>query len=73
MLELIQAMKRIARKDPLVHCGPRRQGDPPKLVASFVKAKRELGWTPRQSEIDFIVKTALAWRDRVRPSHDAAI
>ena len=73
VLELIQAVKRIARKDPLVHRGPRRQGDPPKLVASFVKAERELGWTPRQSEIDFIIKTALAWRDRVRPSHGAAI
>jgi UDP-arabinose 4-epimerase len=73
VLELIQAVKRIARKDPLVHRGPRRQGDPPKLVASFVKAERELGWTPRQSEIDFIIKTALAWRDRVRPSLDVAI
>ena len=27
--------------------GPRRPGDPPTLVASFAKAKRELGWTPR--------------------------
>lgn len=27
--------------------GPRRQGDPPRLVADAKKAQRELGWSPR--------------------------
>jgi UDP-arabinose 4-epimerase len=68
VLELIQAVKRVAKNDPVVRSGPRRQGDPPKLVASFAKAERELGWKPRQSQIDFIIETALGWRDRHPPA-----
>jgi UDP-arabinose 4-epimerase len=68
VLELIQAVKRVTKIDPVVRRGGRREGDPPKLVASFAKAERELGWTPRQSQIDFIVETALKWRDRHPPA-----
>lgn len=64
VLELLQAVKRIAKQDPAVHYGARREGDPPKLVASFAKAERELGWKPQHSEIEFIIETALGWRDR---------
>jgi UDP-glucose 4-epimerase len=49
VLEPIQAVKRLAKINPVGCRGPRRQGDPPKLVASFAKAERELGWKPRQS------------------------
>jgi UDP-arabinose 4-epimerase len=53
VIELIQAIKRVANNDPVVSRGPRRPGDPPKLVASFAKAeRRELGWRPQQSQID---------------------
>jgi UDP-arabinose 4-epimerase len=68
VLELIQAVKRVAKIDPVVRRGPRRQGDPPKLVASFAKAERELGWKPWQSRIDFIIETTLRWRDRHPPA-----
>ena len=67
VLELIQAVKRVAKKDPVVRQGKRRQGDPPKLIASFAKVERELGWKPQQSGIDFIIETALKWRDRHPP------
>ncbi|MCK1546412.1 UDP-glucose 4-epimerase GalE [Bradyrhizobium sp. 147] len=63
VLELVEAVKRVSGKEPVVSRGPRRAGDPPMLVASFAKAKRELGWSPRQSEIDFIIETALRWSD----------
>jgi UDP-arabinose 4-epimerase len=68
VLELIETVKRVAKSDPVVRRGPRRQGDPPVLVASFAKAERELGWKPRQSQIDFIIETALKWRDRHPPA-----
>lgn len=68
VFELIQAVTRVTRNDPVVRRGPRRLGDPPMLVASFAKAQRELGWTPRQSQIDFIIETALRWRDRHPPA-----
>jgi UDP-glucose 4-epimerase len=39
----------------------RRPGDPPKLVASAVKAMRELGWKPKYPRLEDIVATAWAW------------
>jgi UDP-glucose 4-epimerase len=40
---------------------PRRPGDPPRLVASAEKAKRELGWQPKFPKLDQIVFTAWEW------------
>ncbi|MCA1539919.1 UDP-glucose 4-epimerase GalE [Bradyrhizobium sp. NBAIM32] len=64
VFQLVAAVKRVTRSDLAIQCGPRRAGDPPMLVASFAKAERELGWKPVKSEIDFIIETALRWRDR---------
>jgi UDP-glucose 4-epimerase len=41
--------------------GPRRPGDPPFLVASSAKAHGELGWKPKFSALDVIVRTAWDW------------
>ncbi len=46
---------------------PRRDGDPPKLVASAGKAIRELGWKPKYPKLQDIVKTAWAWH-RAHPA-----
>lgn len=43
---------------------PRREGDPPILLASKEKAERILGWTLRYSDLDTILKTAWAWHLR---------
>jgi UDP-glucose 4-epimerase len=40
---------------------PRRAGDPPRLIASAEKARRELGWVPKYPRLDDIVATAWAW------------
>ena len=48
--------------------GPRRDGDPPVLVAAGRRAQETLGWTPTHSAIEEIVATAVAWhaeRNRV--------
>ncbi|MFY7779004.1 MAG: UDP-glucose 4-epimerase GalE [Elstera sp.] len=44
--------------------GPRRPGDPPSLVALAEKAKDVLGWIPKHSDIETIVRTAAAWARR---------
>jgi len=44
--------------------GPRRPGDPDRLVAAAALAHAELGWQPRHSDLDTILKTALAWETR---------
>ena len=43
---------------------PRRAGDPAVLVASSEKARRELGWEPRFTALDEIVRTAWEWHRR---------
>ena len=39
----------------------RRPGDPPKLVASAEKARRDLGWRPKSPKLENIVAAAWAW------------
>ncbi|MEQ9125741.1 MAG: hypothetical protein RIM80_24610, partial [Alphaproteobacteria bacterium] len=39
----------------------RREGDSPNLVASIERARRCLGWSPKRSDLDTIVTTALRW------------
>jgi UDP-glucose 4-epimerase len=43
---------------------PRRAGDPAVLVASSALIRQETGWNPRYADLDTIVRTALAWRER---------
>jgi UDP-glucose 4-epimerase len=43
---------------------PRRPGDPAVLVASSAKAMRELGWKPRYTALDDIVRTAWLWHQK---------
>ncbi len=40
---------------------PRREGDPPILVASNTKAQKILGWRPRYNDLETIVRTAWEW------------
>ena len=47
-----------------VSVAPRRPGDPPVLVAAVEKAKRELGWSPRWSQLTTMVRHAWIWHQR---------
>lgn len=62
--EVLNAVERVTgEKVPFV-MGPRRDGDPPELVADSTRLQRELGWRPRYSELDRIVETAWGWANR---------
>jgi UDP-glucose 4-epimerase len=43
---------------------PRRAGDPAVLVASSEKAIRELGWKPKYTQLDEIIRTAWIWHQK---------
>jgi UDP-glucose 4-epimerase len=43
---------------------PRRPGDPAELVASSALAKAVLGWQPRYSDVDTILRSAWEWHQR---------
>ncbi len=51
------------RKVPHV-IGPRREGDPPALVADSTRLRSELGWQPLYSDLKTIVQTAWTWAQR---------
>jgi UDP-arabinose 4-epimerase len=56
---------------------PRREGDPPVLVADATLSGAELGFTPRLSDLKTIIGTAWAWHRRAHPRcavrHDARL
>lgn len=62
--QVIAAVERIAgRPVPFRETG-RRPGDPPELVADPTLARTRLDWQPRYSDLDTIIRTALAWEHR---------
>ena len=59
--EVIRTCEEISGKSIVVNEAPRRAGDPPVLVASADKLKRELGWSPKFPDLRSIVETAWDW------------
>jgi UDP-arabinose 4-epimerase len=62
--EVIETAQRITGKPVPHHDAPRRAGDPPELVADASKAASVLGFTPKMSDLDTIVKTAWNWHSK---------
>ena len=59
--EVVDIARKITGRPIPIQESPRRQGDPPALVASSERIKRELGWKPRYDDLKTIVKTAWRW------------
>jgi UDP-glucose 4-epimerase len=59
--EVIDAVQRISGRTLTVIEQPRRAGDPPMLIARADRLRERLDWIPRHDDLDFIVRTALAW------------
>jgi UDP-glucose 4-epimerase len=65
VLEVAEVVKRVSGVDFEVRIGPRRPGDPARIVAAADTIRERLGWTPRHDDLDTIVKQALAWEDHL--------
>lgn len=59
--EIIAAAEKVSGKKCPVEIAPRRAGDPAKLYADNRKAKEILGWQPRYTDIEDIIRTAWNW------------
>jgi UDP-glucose 4-epimerase len=59
--EVVDACRKVTGHAIPAVVAPRREGDPPELVADSSAAKRELGWKPRYERIEEIVETAWRW------------
>jgi UDP-glucose 4-epimerase len=44
---------------------PRRAGDPPALVSKATRIREVLGWTPKHDDLGAIVRSQLAWEQRL--------
>ncbi len=62
--EVIDAARRVTGHPIPAEVHPRRPGDPAVLVASSERAIRELGWNPRYTQLDDIVRTAWEWHQK---------
>jgi UDP-glucose 4-epimerase len=60
--EVIECAERVTGTRIATEIGPRRAGDPPVLVASSDKARRELGWKPTRERLNVIIESAWKWR-----------
>ncbi|HIQ22420.1 MAG TPA: UDP-glucose 4-epimerase GalE [Planctomycetes bacterium] len=59
--EVYESAKRVTGVEIPVQYGARRPGDPAVLFADPGKIQQELGWKPRYTDIDDIVRTAWNW------------
>lgn len=63
VMEVIEAARKVTRKNIEVKIAPRRAGDPSHLVANAEKARNLLGWKPQFPEIEEIIESAWKWHE----------
>ena len=59
--DVIRTIRDVTGSDfPVVETS-RREGDPPTLVADTARIQKELGFSPRHDDLEFIIRTAWQW------------
>jgi UDP-glucose 4-epimerase len=61
--EVVEAARKVTGRAIPARPVKRRLGDPPVLVASSRRARRELGWQPSHSTLEQMLTDAWAWRE----------
>jgi len=64
VLEVARTVEDVTGRKLLLRRAPRRPGDPAILCASPNKLVRQLGWTPRDSDLRNIIQTAWEWKQQ---------
>ncbi len=70
-IEVMQTAERISGRTIPHSFSPRRPGDPAVLVAGNEKLKRTLGWEPKHSSLEEILKSAWDWRRKFPSGYPA--
>jgi UDP-glucose-4-epimerase GalE len=65
--EVMDAVEKVTGRPVPYQVGPRREGDPPELVANSDKLQTLLGWQPRFSRLEDIVETAWKFEQSRKP------
>jgi UDP-glucose 4-epimerase len=64
--EVIEIVKKVSQLDPQITISPRRSGDADTLIADPTKIQAELGFSPKYSDLETIVKSAWEWHNRTK-------
>ncbi len=67
--QIIDAAEKVTGMKAPVSYGPRREGDPARLIADARKAADVLGWIPKHQDAQYIVETAWKWFNGPRGGH----
>ncbi len=62
--QVIDSCRKVTGRKIEVVEKPRRPGDPPRLIASSEKIKRELEWKPQFQSLDTILESAWKWHQK---------
>lgn len=62
--QVIDTVEKVTGRKVKVVDGPRRDGDPARLVADSSRARSQLGWRPVYADLESIVQHAWAWECR---------
>ena len=63
-LEVINSCLKITGRKIEIVEKPRRPGDPPRLIASSEKIRKELGWRPQFQSVDAIIDSSWKWHQK---------
>jgi UDP-glucose 4-epimerase len=66
--EVVESARRVTGHPIPVEELPRRPGDPSVLIASSAKIENDLGWKPKYTQLDDIVRSAWEWHQQRYPS-----
>jgi UDP-glucose 4-epimerase len=66
VLELVRKFEEVTGRKVPYRMAERRMGDPASLVAANRKARDVLGWTPKRSDIETILRDAWNWEQNQR-------
>lgn len=64
-LEVIKMVKKVSGKNFQIKISQRRPGDPPIIYSDNNKAAKGLGFNPKYSDLETIVKTAWNWHKKI--------
>jgi UDP-glucose 4-epimerase len=71
--EVIEKVKEISGVDFTVIEADRRAGDPACVVSAADRITKTLNWQPRYNDLDLIVRTALAWEQKLSANSAPAL
>jgi UDP-glucose 4-epimerase len=63
-LQVIEAARKVTGHPIEFQVGPRRVGDPARLVASHEKITAELGWRPQWTDLEKMIESSWVWRQK---------